>query len=320
MATGSQAATTERKLSDETLGFVLGFVGVLIFSLSLPLTRLAVRDFDPTFVGLGRALVAAVLAGIALLVTRQSVPTWSRLGRLAVIALGAVIGFPVFLSWALRSLPAAHGSVVTAVLPLATAVLSAIVSRERPAPLFWLAAVVGSATVFVFIIAASGTGIATGDLVLLGAVALAAIGYVEGARLARELGSWQTICWATLISAPVLVWPVGAIAWRDGLAASPQAWLAFLYLGVFSMFIGYIAWYRGLALGGTARVSQVQLIQAPIAILWSALLLGETITPLMLVAALIVLGCIVVARRAPIRPGIERTSAKLGTDASLRSE
>jgi drug/metabolite transporter (DMT)-like permease len=299
-----QVATTGRRLSDETLGFGLGFVGVLIFSLSLPLTRLAVREFDPTFVGLGRALVAAVLAGITLLVTRQPVPGWSHLGRLGVTALGAVIGFPVFLSWALRSLPAAHGSVVTAVLPLATTVLSAIVSRERPALLFWVAASVGSLTVLVFIITASETGIAVGDLVLLGAVLLAAIGYVEGARLARELGSWQTICWATLIAAPVLVWPVGAIALRDGLAASPGAWLAFLYLGVFSMFIGYIAWYRGLALGGTARVSPVQLIQAPIAIFWSGLLLGETITPLMIVAAVIVFGCIVVARRAPIRaPG-----------------
>jgi drug/metabolite transporter (DMT)-like permease len=306
VATAPQSTTTGRGLTDEALGFALGFVGVLIFSLSLPLTRLAVREFDPTFVGLGRALVAAFLAGIALLVTRQRVPSWSHLGRLAVIALGAVIGFPVFLSWALQSLPAAHGSVVTAVLPLATAALSTIVSRERPAPLFWLAAVVGSLTVLVFILAESGTGIAGGDLVLLGAVALAAIGYVEGARLSRELGSWQTICWATLLAAPVLVWPVGAIALRDGLAASPQTWLAFLYLGVFSMFIGYIAWYRGLALGGTARVSQVQLIQAPIAILWSALLLGETITPLMLAAALIVLGCIIIARRAPIRAGMDR--------------
>ncbi len=287
--------------SSETLGYLFGFIGVFIFSFSLPFTRVAVKELDPTFVGLGRAMIAAVLSATVLLVTRQPVPTRQQFGRLAIVALGVVVGFPLFSAFALRYVPAAHGAIVNALMPLATAILGTIVSHERPSPLFWVAAIIGSFTVIIYVLLTSGSHIETGDLAMLGAVALGSIGYVSGARMSKHIGSWQTICWANVISAPILLIPVIWSAGHNAPAPSINAWLAFGYLGVFSMFLGFFAWYRGLAMGGIARVSQVQLIQAFLTILWSGLLLGEHITPLMIVAALIVVAAIFVARRAPIR-------------------
>jgi drug/metabolite transporter (DMT)-like permease len=284
----------------EALGLFFGFVGVLVFSFSLPLTRIAVRDLDPTFVGLGRALIAALLSGLTLFWARQPLPSRRQIQRLAIVAFGVVVGFPVFSAWSLRFVPAAYGSVITALLPLSTAVVSVLVSGDRPSPRFWLASLIGSLTVIVFVVASRGGGFTIGALAMLGAVLMAAIGYVEGGRLAKEIGSWQTICWANLLSAPLLIWPVGASVLQHGLAASPGSWAAFLYLGVFSMFLGFFAWYRGLALGGITRVSQVQLIQPLLSLVWSALLLGEQLTLLMLVAAAVVVACIYVARKAPI--------------------
>jgi drug/metabolite transporter (DMT)-like permease len=294
------ALDTQRLHSNETAGLIFGFIGVLIFSFSLPLTRLAVHDLDPTFVGLGRALLAAALAAPCVLFGRLRLPTRRQWMRLGVVALGVVVGFPIFSAWALRSMPAAHGSVISALLPLTTAVLGALLGGDRPAPRFWVASLIGSLTVVAFVFMASGESIAVGDLAMLGAVLLGAVGYVEGGRLAKELGGWQTICWANLLSAPLLIWPVGAVVLQNGLSASPAAWLAFAYLGGFSMFLGFFAWYHGLAIGGITRVSQVQLVQPLLSIAWSAMLLGEALTPLMLGAALVVIVCIAVVRKAPI--------------------
>lgn len=297
----STAQSTSHSIrSPETIGYFFGFLGVFIFSFSLPFTRVAVKELDPTFVGLGRAMIAATLSAIALIATRQPLPTRKQVGGLAITALGVVVGFPLFSAIALRFVPAAHGAIVNALLPLATAVLGAIVSRERPSPLFWVAAFIGSMTVVGFVLISSGTHIELGDLAMLGAVLLGCVGYVGGARMSRQIGSWQTICWANVISAPILLIPVIWSAQYNNPNPSPQAWLAFGYLGVFSMFLGFFAWYRGLAIGGIARVSQVQLLQAFFTILWSGLLLGEHIIPLMWIAAIIVVAAIFVARKAPI--------------------
>ncbi len=256
---------------------------------------------NPTFVALGRALVAATLSGAMLLITRQPLPTRAQFGRLVIVAFGVVVGWPLFTAWASRFVNSSHSAVVNALLPLATAALGAIVSGDRPSPKFWFAAAVASATVIAFIVVSSGQSIEIGDLAMLGAVMLGAIGYVSGARMSAQIGSWQTICWANVVAAPFLLIPVWLTRPVEPAAVSATAWLAFLYLGVFSMFLGFFAWYRGLAIGGIARVSQVQQLQAFLTITWSALLLGEKITPFMIVAAMIVVVMIFVAKSAPIR-------------------
>lgn len=284
----------------ETQGFLFGLLGVLIFSFTLPATRIAVRELDPIFVGLGRAIVAACLALPLLLITKQKRPTLAQFKRLAVVALGVVVGFPLLSAFAMRHTDASHGAIVNGLLPLATAVVSTLSAGERPSRRFWLAAIIGSATVVGFVILSGDGQIHAGDFAMLGAVAIGSIGYVEGGKMSREIGSWQTICWALVISAPVLIFPVGASAVTNGVQASTQAWAGFFYVSVFSMFLGFFAWYRGLALGGIARVGQVQLLQAFFTVLWSALLLGEQITPLTIIALAIVIAMIVVIRRAPI--------------------
>lgn len=294
-----QTGITER-FSVETRGLFYGFLGVLAFSFTLPMTRLAVRDLDPTFVGLGRAIVAAVLAAITLTVTRQAFPSRRQIFRLMAVAGGVVVGFPLLSAWALRYVPASHGAIVLGMLPLVTAIVSTVWDGDRPAPMFWVAAVIGCGTVIAFVLITSGDGLVWGDVTMMAAVLIASIGYVEGGRLSREMGSWQTISWALIVGAPFLIIPVGIAAVRAGVDASAASWLGFAYVSVFSMFLGFFAWYRGLALGGIARVGQVQLIQAFLTFGWSALLLGEQITPGMLVAAAIVIAMIAVIRRVPI--------------------
>jgi drug/metabolite transporter (DMT)-like permease len=292
-------------LSRETRGFIYGFLGVVIFSITLPATRVAVAELDATFVGLGRALVAAVLAALCLALTRQPIPTRRQLVRLGVVALGVVVGFPLLSAFALRQVPASHSAIINGLLPMATAVLAVIWDGDRPAPLFWGAALIGCLTVIGFVFITGEIGFVGGDLFMLGAVLIGAVGYVEGGRMAREIGSWQTICWALLVAAPFLVIPVGLTAAQTGLGASFNAWLGFAYVSVGSMFLGFFAWYRGLALGGIARVGQVQLIQALLTITWSSLLLGEAVTPLMIGAALVVIAMIAVIRRVPIHKRAE---------------
>jgi drug/metabolite transporter (DMT)-like permease len=309
MSTTSLPNAPARRFSRETLGFLFGFLGVLIFSFSLPATRLAVHDLDATFVGLGRAIVAAVFAGALLLITRQQRPTRRQVMRLGIVALGVVVGFPLFSAWALRDAPASHGAIIIGLLPMATAVIGVLWDGDRPAPLFWVAAFIGMATVIAFVLIEGDTGLAASDLALLGAVISASIGYVEGGRLARELGSWQTICWALVLSAPFLILPVVWVIAQHGLQASPSAWLGFGYVSLFSMFLGFFAWYHGLALGGIARVGQVQLIQALLTITWSALLLGEQISPLMIIAAVIVISMIVIIRRVKIAKRVSSKTA-----------
>jgi drug/metabolite transporter (DMT)-like permease len=300
-------AQSPARTSHETQGFIFGLLGVLIFSFTLPATRVAVRELDPIFVGLGRAIVAAGLALPLLLINKQKRPTLAQFKKLAIVALGVVVGFPLLSAFAMRHTDASHGAIVNGLLPLATAVVSTISAGERPSARFWLAAIIGSITVVTFVILTGDGQIHLGDFAMLGAVAIGSIGYVEGGKMSKEIGSWQTICWALVISAPVLIFPVGAVVATEGVQASAPAWAGFLYVSVFSMFLGFFAWYRGLALGGIARVGQVQLLQAFFTVLWSALLLGEQITPLTWIALTIVISMIVVIRRAPIHKKIKTT-------------
>jgi len=282
--------------ADRRAGLLWGVVGVAAFAVTLPAMRVAVASLDPVFVGLGRAIVAAALAAIALAVTRTPWPARSLWPRLAVVALGVVVGFPLLTAWAMRYVPASHGAVVVGLLPLATALAGAWLAHERPSPRFWLCAFAGSAVVVGFALWQGGGALHVADLLLIGAVAAAAIGYAEGARLTRLLGGWQVISWALVLSAPFLVVPTWLTA--DGAASAPwRAWLAFLYVAVVSMYLGFFAWYHALARGGIAAVGQVQLLQPFLTFAFAALLLGEKLEASMLVAAALVVATIALGRR-----------------------
>jgi drug/metabolite transporter (DMT)-like permease len=263
---------------EESRGMLLGLVGVAMFSLTLPFTRMAVAELDPAFVALGRALVAALLGAIWLRWNRAPLPPRAALLPLAMVSLGCVIGFPWLTSIALRTLPASHGAVLVGILPLATAVFSALRGNEKPSAGFWGMALLGSGLVVGFALRASGGSFHLADLLMFGAVVLGALGYAEGGRLARTMGGQQVISWALVLSAPVLAplvlwlcWPhLGTVA-----AAGIRAWIGFAYVSVFSMFIGFFFWYRGMAMGGIARVGQVQLVQPFLTLVGAALLLGE---------------------------------------------
>jgi drug/metabolite transporter (DMT)-like permease len=291
------SAETEAR---ESRGLRMGLLGVFGFSLTLPMTRIAVAELDPVFVGLGRSLISLLLAGTLLAWRRDPFPGRRYLPGLAVVALGVVVGFPLLAAYALRHVPASHGAVVTGLLPLGTALGGALLAHERPSPHFWLCAALGTAVVVAFVILESGFRPGAGDLLLLGAVAACSAGYAEGGRLSRQLGGLRVLSWALVLSAPVLAIPVALTAWRHGVHASPAAWAAFGYMGVISMFLAFWAWYRGLALGGVARVSQVQLLQPFLTIAASWALLGEHITPLTYVAAAAVAGTVALGRRAPV--------------------
>lgn len=267
-------------------GLLWGLVGVLAFSFTLPFTRVAVGGLSPLLIGSGRAVIAALLAIAALAITRQRLPVGRQWVRLLVVAGGIVVGFPLLTSFALVTAPASHGAVVIALLPAATAVLAVLRAGERPPLSFWVLAAIGAVAALGFAsIQGGGFGqLGLADLLLFGAVVAAAIGYAEGGLLARELGAWQTVSWA-----------------------------AFGYLAVVSMFLGFFAWYHGLAIGPMAQVSQVQLVQPVLSITWAALFLGEELTVPTVIGGAVVILCagIAVRIRSSARPRI-RSSATLG--------
>jgi drug/metabolite transporter (DMT)-like permease len=287
----------------ETQGLALGLLGVVIFSMTLPMTRLAVGpasdpQLPPLFVTAGRAAFAAGLAAIYLLAVRAPWPGREHRLALFVSALGTVVGFPLFLSLALRRVDAMHAAVVTGVLPLATALAAAVAFRQRPSAGFWTCAALGCGLVVGFA-AWQGSGtLVLADLLLLGSVASAAIGYVAGARLAATMPAERVICWVLVLSLPLTL-PATLAAW-PAQPASTAAWGGFAYVTVFSMWLGFFAWYRGLALGGTVRVSQVQLVQPFLAILFAVPVLGEHLDAATLGFALAVVATVFVGRAMPV--------------------
>ena len=279
----------------------LGLLGVLGFSFSLPATRLAVEDLDPWFVTFARAVAAAVLAALYLLAVRAPLPTRAQWTRLALVAGGAVLGFPLLTGLALVTSESQHGAVFVALLPAATALAAVALANERPGALFWTAAVAGLLVVAGFTLATSGGAITGADVFLLGAVAVCAVAYAEGGVLSRDLGGARTICWALILSAPVTI-PIAAVsAATTSLHADPGAWLGLGYVSVVSMFLGFFAWYAGLARGGVARVGQVQLLQPLLTFLWAGLVLGEHVGLGTVLAAAGVLASVVVTQRARVR-------------------
>jgi drug/metabolite transporter (DMT)-like permease len=292
--------TTNTQAEKELQGFAYGFLGVLIFSLTLPATRIAVSGFDPVFVGLGRSIVAAGLSLILLAVTRQTIPPLRFLPNFCIVVAGVVIGFPLLSAIAMRDAPASYGAVITGLLPLSTALCGVWRAGERPSVQFWIFAGLGSALIVGFALLSGSGSIRLADLALLGAVGAAGLGYAEGAVLSRTFGSWQVICWSLILSAPVLFPIVMQHAPSNFSSVSSGAVMGFLYVSIFSMFLGFFVWYQGLSLGGVARVGQVQLLQPFLTILASALFLGEHLTITTLGFAAGVISCVALGKRTQI--------------------
>lgn len=255
---------------------------------------------SPLFIGSARAVVASLLAAAALAITKQRLPRGVQWARLAVVAGGVVIGFPVLTSFALTTASASHGAAVIALLPAATAVMAVVRGRERPPAAFWVMAALGAAAAVVFAALHGGalSGLHWSDLLLFGAIMAAAVGYAEGGLLARELGAWQTVSWALVVSAPLMLALTGFTVADRAPTGSPIEWAAFAYLAVVSMFLAFFAWYRGLAIGPMAQVSQVQLVQPVMSIGWAALLLREQLTWPTVLGGIAVIVCARVAVRA----------------------
>ncbi len=290
-------------MTQETKGMWLGAVGVAMFSLTLPFTRMAVAELNPVFIALGRAVVAAVGAGLLLWWIRAPRPNATQWKALAITALGCVIGFPVFSSVAMRYVPASHGAIVVGILPLATALFGALRFGERPSVGFWIAALIGSGMVVAFALWQGDGTLQLADVALFAAVIAAAMGYAEGGRLSQTMGGQQVISWALVLSVPLLLPVTVWLGWHYGVEASARAWIGFGYVSLFSMFIGFFFWYKGLALGGIARVGQVQLLQPFLTLIGAVLLLGESLQASNILFALAIIAVVAVGRRMSIKRG-----------------
>ncbi|MGI4837789.1 MAG: DMT family transporter [Janthinobacterium lividum] len=287
--------------SRDNTGMALGLLGVIIFSLTLPMTRIVVQEVDPLLNGLGRALLAAIPAAALLLWRRERWPTRRQCKALCFVILGVILGFPVLSAWAMKTLPSSHGALVNGLQPLVVAMYAAWLSHERPSKAFWACAALGSALVLVYALIQGAGSVSSGDLLMLAAIALGGLGYAEGGRLAREMGGWQVICWALVLAFPLLLGPVLYLAAQHhGPISAPTLW-AFAYVTLFSQFIGFFAWYAGLSMGGIARVGQVQLLQIFFTIAFSALWFGEHIEPVTWLFAAGVVGTVILGRRTAVK-------------------
>jgi drug/metabolite transporter (DMT)-like permease len=286
----------------ETRGLWLGLLGVVVFAMTLPMTRLAVGpasdpQLPPVFVTAGRAALAGLLSIVYLRLTGAPGLTRRHLPTLVVSALGTVVGFPLFASMALREVDAMHAAVVTGLMPLATAVAAAIHFRQRPSNGFWACAVLGCGIVVAYAAHRGSGQLSPADGLLLLAVVSTAIGYVSGAGVAAELPAEQVICWVLVISLPLTV-PVMIATWPD-VPVRAHAWGGFAYVTLFSMWLGFFAWYRGLALGGTVRVSQVQLVQPFLSLLFAVPILGERLDAVTVLFSLAVIAVVFVSKKMP---------------------
>ncbi|WP_392889224.1 DMT family transporter [Pseudomonas migulae] len=278
-------------------GWLNGLIGVVIFSGSLPATRVAVLEFDPVFLTVARATIAGLLALCMLWLFKEKRPARNQLLPLVIVALGVVVGFPLLTALALQYVTSAHSIVFVGLLPLATAVFGVLRGGERPRPVFWFFSILGSLLVVGFAVSQGLTTSPAGDLLMLAAILACGLGYAEGAKLSRTLGGWQVICWALVLSLPVMalltLWRMPAsfsgITW--------PAWFSLGYVSLFSMLIGFVFWYRGLAQGGIAAVGQLQLLQPFFGLALAATLLHEQVSIGMLGVTVAVILCVAGAKK-----------------------
>ena len=284
-------------LATTTRGWINGLIGVLIFSGSLPATRVAVQQFDPVFLTVARAAIAGVLAVAILRLFKQKRPARNQWLSLLVVAIGVVLGFPLLTALALQHVTSAHSIVFIGLLPLATAVFAVLRGGERPRPVFWLFSVLGSLLVVGFAVSQGVSASPQGDILMLLAVLVCGLGYAEGAKLSRTLGGWQVICWALVLSLPLMTALSLYLAPSSFSGISLPAWLSLGYVSLFSMLIGFVFWYRGLVQGGIAAVGQLQLLQPFFGLTLAATLLHEHVSLAMVGVTVAVILCVAGAKR-----------------------
>ncbi|WP_188065959.1 DMT family transporter [Brevibacillus brevis] len=292
---------TPDQLHTEKMGLLYGFIGVLSFSLTLPVTKMVVTVLSPLSAGLGRALIAAVLAALVLLLKRVPFPTWQETKKLFLVSAGVVAGFPFFSSWAMERVPATHGAVIIALLPLATAGAAIFFSGERPTRKYWTSSVIACVTIIAYAISSGFGALQWADLALLGAVVSAAIGYAVGGELSKTMGGWQVISWSLIFAFPFLVVPLTGPLLTELKQATWPVWIGFGYISVISMFLGFFAWYHGLAIGGVSKASQIQYLQPFLSIIAAWLLLSEPLTLGAVLSAVIVVLAVAKGRKASVQ-------------------
>lgn len=275
-----------------TQGWLNGLIGVVLFSGSLPATRVAVLELDPVFLTASRASIAGIFAFSALLIFKAKRPIRQQFSSLAIVAIGVVAGFPLLSALALKYITSAHSIVSIGILPVSTAVFGIIRGGERPKPIFWIFSIVGSLLVIGYAMAQGATASPVGSMLMLGAVILCGLGYAEGAKVTKFLGGWQVISWALALSFPVML-PLAFIYMPSSFeGVSSEAWIGLSYVSLFSMFIGFIFWYRGLAQGGTATVGQLQLLQPFFGLALASLLLHENVNTGMIFITVAIILCV----------------------------
>ncbi|WP_296281925.1 DMT family transporter [uncultured Acinetobacter sp.] len=279
-------------------GWLNGLIGVVIFAGSLPATRIGVLGFSPEFLTTSRAVIAGVIGLICLIVFKQVKPNLQQLKTLIIVAFGVVIGFPLFTALALQTISSSHAIIFVGLLPLSTAIFAVFRGGEKPTLQFWLFAILGSCLVLIFMFFENKSlSLSLGDLYMLAAIVVCGLGYAEGGKLSSELGGWQVICWALVVALPIMLF--GSVYYfpdhYSNISIAPI--LALLYVSLFSMLIGFVFWYKGLALGGIAKVGQIQLLQPFIGLMLSALLLGEHISLAMILVSISVVACVVMAKK-----------------------
>ncbi len=283
-------------MNKETKGMLIGFIGILIFSLTLPVSKIAVLSFNPYFIAFGRATLAGLVALAYLTYKQEALPSKTDVGKYVVIALGVVFGFPIFTTVAMTQGSSSHGAVILGMMPLATTVIGVIRFKERPSLGFWLVSLMGAALVVIYaLLKNSGSFTYIDGLLVLGGIC-ACVGYVEGGELSRRMNPRAVISWALVISLPVNIVASFLTFNPEYFSASAVAWSSFVYLSLFPMFLGFFFWYEGLAIGGIARVSQVQLIQPFCTLLAASVLLGDPITIMNLVFAGLVVSTVILGK------------------------
>lgn len=288
-------------MKSDTKGMLIGFGGIVIFSQTLPISKIAVQALDPYFIVFGRAALAGLVALLYLFYRRERLPSLSTLPGFALIAFGVIFGFPLFITIAMTQGPSSHGAVMLGILPLVTTIIGAIRFKERPSMGFWITSVVGTGLVLLYALIKSAGQITYFDGLLVAACLCAAIGYVEGAKLSRVMRPKVVISWALVFSLPINLW-LSFLTYRpEYVHVGPEIWISFAYLGIFSMFVGFFFWYEGLRIGGIARVSQVQLLQPFCTLLGSSLLLGEAFTLINIVFAVLVVLTVMVGKQMLVK-------------------
>ena len=291
-----QTSSTPKPLA---LAVFLGMIGVIIFGATLPVTKLAVIEFDPWFLTFARALMATIAAAILLKIMGRKLPK-HRIGALFISGALLIFGFPGFMAIAMTSVHSSHGGVVLGILPLLTAVFAVVLAGERPSLLFWICAIAGSLLVIAFALRQGEGEFSAGDLWLLAAALSASSGYVIAGKLSRELPGWEVICWSLILLAPLSA--AGSVfLWQSSYYhAEPASLWALAYLGMFSMFLGFFAWNEGLRLGGLARIGQLQLFQTFVTLGVAAVLLGEDISTETIIFAIAVVAIVGLGVRARV--------------------